>query len=60
MLRIGDVLRFSPVAVNVGARSETLSYQKGYFSILEVHPKYKLLPGSDSLSSRSFCRRTWC
>ncbi|KAH8998206.1 hypothetical protein EDB86DRAFT_3148849 [Lactarius hatsudake] len=35
LLRIGDVLRFSPVAVNVGAGSSTLSYQKGYFPIIE-------------------------
>ncbi|KAH9170429.1 hypothetical protein EDB89DRAFT_1304426 [Lactarius sanguifluus] len=34
-LRIGDVLRFSPVAVNVGAGSSTLSYQKGYFPIIK-------------------------
>ncbi|KAF8265013.1 hypothetical protein EI94DRAFT_400563 [Lactarius quietus] len=35
LFRIGDVLRFSPVAVNVGAGSSTLSYQKGYFPIIE-------------------------
>ncbi|KAH9048669.1 hypothetical protein EDB83DRAFT_2317412 [Lactarius deliciosus] len=35
LVRIGDVLRFSPVAVNVGAGSSTLSYQKGYFPIIE-------------------------
>ncbi|KAH9052543.1 hypothetical protein EDB87DRAFT_1570453 [Lactarius vividus] len=35
LLRIGEVLRFSPVAVNVGAGSSTLSYQKGYFPIIE-------------------------
>ncbi|KAI9445926.1 hypothetical protein H4582DRAFT_1805091 [Lactarius indigo] len=35
LLRIGDVLRFSPVAVNVGVGSSTLSYQKGYFPIIE-------------------------
>ncbi|KAH9032058.1 AAA domain-containing protein [Lactarius pseudohatsudake] len=35
LLRIGDVLRFSPVAVSVGAGSSTLSYQKGYFPIIE-------------------------
>ncbi|KAH9066139.1 hypothetical protein EDB87DRAFT_1678878 [Lactarius vividus] len=35
LLRIGDVLRFSPVAVNVGAGSSTLSYQKGYFPIIK-------------------------
>ncbi|KAI9453339.1 hypothetical protein F5148DRAFT_1329332 [Russula earlei] len=35
LLRIGEVLRFSPVAVNVGAETSTLSYQKGYFPILE-------------------------
>ncbi|KAH8976901.1 hypothetical protein EDB92DRAFT_1938185 [Lactarius akahatsu] len=35
LLRIGDVLRFSPVAVNVGAGTSTLSYQKGYFPIIE-------------------------
>ncbi|KAH9170424.1 hypothetical protein EDB89DRAFT_2071946 [Lactarius sanguifluus] len=35
LLRIGDVLRFSPVAVDVGAGSSTLSYQKGYFPIIE-------------------------
>ena len=36
LLRIGDVLRFSPVDVDVGAGSSKLSYQKGYFPILEV------------------------
>jgi len=36
LLRIGDVLRFSPVAVDVGVGSSTLSYQKGYFPVLEV------------------------
>ncbi|KAH9007625.1 hypothetical protein EDB83DRAFT_2236280 [Lactarius deliciosus] len=35
LLRIGDVLRFSPVTVNVGAGSSTLSYQKGYFPIIK-------------------------
>ncbi|KAH9066137.1 hypothetical protein EDB87DRAFT_1732090 [Lactarius vividus] len=35
LLRIGDVLRFSPVAVNVGAEPSILSYQKGYFPIIE-------------------------
>ncbi|KAI9445912.1 hypothetical protein H4582DRAFT_1804013 [Lactarius indigo] len=35
LLRIGDVLRFSPVAVNAGVGSSTLSYQKGYFPIIE-------------------------
>ncbi|KAH9052824.1 hypothetical protein EDB87DRAFT_1676964 [Lactarius vividus] len=35
LLRIGDVLRFSPVAVNVGTGSSILSYQKGYFPIIE-------------------------
>ncbi|KAI9431019.1 hypothetical protein H4582DRAFT_1823204 [Lactarius indigo] len=35
LLRIGDVLRFSSVAVNVGTGSSTLSYQKGYFPIVE-------------------------
>ncbi|KAH9048671.1 hypothetical protein EDB83DRAFT_2632697, partial [Lactarius deliciosus] len=35
LLRIGDVLRFSPVGVDVGAGSSTLSYQKGYFPIIE-------------------------
>ncbi|KAI0288462.1 AAA domain-containing protein [Multifurca ochricompacta] len=35
LLRIGDVLRYSPVAVNTSAGSLTLSYQKGYFPILE-------------------------
>ena len=40
-------MRFSPVAVNVGAGSSTLSYQKGYFPILEVYPKYMSLPISD-------------
>ncbi|KAH9987464.1 AAA domain-containing protein [Russula compacta] len=33
--RIGDVLRFSPVAIDAGASSATLSYQKGYFPIFE-------------------------
>ncbi|KAF8263570.1 hypothetical protein EI94DRAFT_1772886 [Lactarius quietus] len=36
LFRIGDVLRFSPVAVNVGAGSSTLSYQKGYFPFIEA------------------------
>lgn len=40
-------MRFSPVAVNVGAGSSTLSYQKGYFPILEVYPKYMSPPISD-------------
>ncbi|KAH8997121.1 hypothetical protein EDB86DRAFT_926966 [Lactarius hatsudake] len=35
LLRIGDVLRFSPVAVNVGTGSSTLSYQKGHFPIIK-------------------------
>ncbi|KAI0294246.1 hypothetical protein B0F90DRAFT_1758208 [Multifurca ochricompacta] len=35
LLRIGDVLRFTPIAANTGAMSSTLSYQKGYFPILE-------------------------
>ncbi|KAI9445928.1 hypothetical protein H4582DRAFT_1843136 [Lactarius indigo] len=35
LLRIGDVLRFSPVAINVGTGSSTLSYQKGYFPIIK-------------------------
>jgi hypothetical protein len=39
LLRIGHVLRFSPVAINVGAGSATLSYQKGYFPIIEVRSK---------------------
>ena len=56
LLRIGDVLRFSPVAINVGAGSSTLSYQKGYFPILEVRPKritllFSDLPASQFLSS---------
>lgn len=36
LLRIGDVLRFSPVEVDVGAGSSKLSFQKGYFPVLEV------------------------
>ncbi|KAH8998232.1 hypothetical protein EDB86DRAFT_821723 [Lactarius hatsudake] len=35
LLRIGDVLRFSPVVVNAGAGSSNLSYQKGYFPIIK-------------------------
>jgi hypothetical protein len=51
LLRIGDVLRFSPVAVSVGAGSTTLSYQKGYFPILEVCLKPSPLFSSDHLAS---------
>ncbi|KAH9011570.1 hypothetical protein EDB85DRAFT_1108865 [Lactarius pseudohatsudake] len=35
LLRIGDVLRFSPVVVNAAAGSSNLSYQKGYFPIIK-------------------------
>ena len=52
MLRIGDVLRFLPVAVNVGAGSSTLSFQKGYFPILEVHPKQMSLSISDPTAAQ--------
>ena len=54
LLRIGDVLRFSPVAVDVGAGSSTLSYQKGYFPVLEVlsYRKQKSFPSSNSPASQ--------
>ncbi|KAI0261395.1 hypothetical protein BC834DRAFT_478813 [Gloeopeniophorella convolvens] len=35
LLRVGDILRYSPVAVTVGVGSSILSFQKGYFPILE-------------------------
>lgn len=43
-------MRFSQVAINAGTGSSTLSYQKGYFPILEVYPKYMALSISDSPS----------
>jgi len=53
LLRIGDVLRFSPVAVDVGAGFSTLSYQKGYFPVLEVLcRKLESLPSSNSPASQ--------
>ncbi|KAI0956522.1 hypothetical protein AcW1_005178 [Taiwanofungus camphoratus] len=35
LLRIGDVLRFSPVSFQIGQGSSTLSFQKGYFPVFE-------------------------
>ena len=36
LLRIGDVLRFEPVDTAIGNGRGALSFQKGFFPVLEV------------------------
>ncbi|KAI9445911.1 hypothetical protein H4582DRAFT_2052050 [Lactarius indigo] len=56
LLRISDVLRFSPVAVNAGAGSSTLSYQKGYFPIIKFLSSDLVLKTTMHTNTKYFSR----